>query len=68
VLILSRKRSESIQIGPNIRIIVTDVGKVSVRLGITAPKDVKVLRSELVRDSEAAELRQLEEDRKECRW
>ena len=47
MLILTRKRSETIQIGDNVTIKVIRTGKGSVKLGITAPEDVRVLRGEL---------------------
>lgn len=47
MLVLSRKRNESIVIGPNIKIQVLKISGSSVRLGITAPRDVKVIRGEL---------------------
>lgn len=47
MLILTRKIGEVIRIGDNIEISVVDVRGKQVRLGITAPKEVKVLREEL---------------------
>ena len=49
MLVLSRKKSESIHIGDEIRIKVIDVRGKTVRLGIEAPDDVSILRAELVR-------------------
>jgi len=49
VLILTRKRDESIMVGEEIRITVLDVKGENVRLGIDAPRNVKVLREELYR-------------------
>ena len=48
MLVLARKQGESILIDGGIRITVVQVLGRGVRLGIGAPKDVKVLRSELV--------------------
>lgn len=48
MLVLSRKINESIQIADNITITVVDVHQGKVRLGITAPKNIQVYRSELV--------------------
>lgn len=56
MLVLSRKLNEVIHIGPDITIEVVDISGGNVRLGITAPKDVKILRAELLdwdRDTEA---------------
>jgi carbon storage regulator len=47
MLVLSRQKDESIMIGDGIRITIVDVRGEKVRLGIEAPKDVKVFRSEL---------------------
>lgn len=47
MLIVSRKKSESILIGDNIEVIVTEVGADRVKIGIKAPKGVPILRREL---------------------
>lgn len=47
MLVLSRKLDEVILIGDDIRVTVTSISPRSVKLGIEAPKSVKVLRSEL---------------------
>jgi carbon storage regulator CsrA len=47
MLVLSRKRNEQILIDGNITIEVLQVKGNTVRLGISAPRDVKVLRGEL---------------------
>ena len=53
MLILTRKVSEAILIGNDIKITVTAISGSQVRIGISAPKEVKVLREELVgRDRE----------------
>jgi carbon storage regulator len=48
MLVLSRKRHETILIGDNIEVSVVQIGNGSVRIGIVAPRDVNVVRSELV--------------------
>lgn len=48
MLILTRRIGESIQVGQEIEISVLEVRGNQVRLGISAPPDVLVLRSELV--------------------
>lgn len=48
MLILQRKKGQSLVIGDQITITVTDVGADSVRLAIDAPREVSILRSELV--------------------
>lgn len=48
MLVLSRKREERILIGDDIEVKVVAVLGNRVRLGISCPKDVRILRSELV--------------------
>ena len=50
MLILSRRKYESIRIGENIEIKVLDVRGGRVRLGIAAPVEVSVIRHELLAD------------------
>ncbi|MBF9014822.1 MULTISPECIES: carbon storage regulator CsrA [unclassified Oceanispirochaeta] len=47
MLILSRKKDESIIIGDNITISVVDIKGDQVKIGIAAPNDVKVFRQEV---------------------
>ncbi len=49
MLILSRKADESIIIADTITVKIISVDKGVVKLGIDAPHDIRVLRSELVR-------------------
>jgi carbon storage regulator len=48
MLILTRRPGESIQVGDNIEISILEIRGNQVRLGINAPSDVLVLRSELL--------------------
>lgn len=50
MLILTRKEAETIKIGNDIEITVTAINGNQVRLGIQAPKDVKVVRAELLEE------------------
>jgi len=50
VLVLSRKKNESIVINGNIVITITEISNGKCRIGIEAPEDVKVMRKELVED------------------
>ena len=52
MLILTRKVGETVLIGENIRIMVVQVRGTQIRLGIEAPPDQLVLRSEVKPDSE----------------
>lgn len=47
MLVLARKQNESIIIGDNIKIKILGVNGNTVRIGIEAPREVKVLRGEL---------------------
>lgn len=47
MLMLSRKVDESILIGEDIVITVTDIKDRKVKLGISAPEGIKILREEL---------------------
>ena len=53
MLILQRKAGESLVIGEDITIRVVSVDGMRVRLAISAPEDVPILRSELVIAAEA---------------
>ncbi len=50
MLILARKVGESIIIGDRIEISVVDIKGDQVKLGITAPREVKVFRQEVYRE------------------
>ena len=47
MLILSRKKGESIKIGDDIEIFVSEIKGDKARLGISAPGDMKICRTEL---------------------
>lgn len=47
MLVLSRKKEESIMIGDDVEIRIVDVRGDKVRLGITAPRTVSVHRKEI---------------------
>jgi carbon storage regulator len=48
MLVLSRKQSESIQIDADIRVTVVSIGRERVKLGFSAPDDVRIVRRELI--------------------
>jgi len=50
LLVLSRKKNQSIMIGEDIEIIITDVSDDKVRIGIKAPKSLKIFRKELIEE------------------
>lgn len=47
MLVLSRKLGESIVINGNIVVTVVDIDRNKIRLGVVAPKDVPVFRTEI---------------------
>ncbi len=54
MLVLTRKPAEIIRIGENIVIKVIKTGKGTVKIGIEAPSNVRVMRGELVADENPA--------------
>lgn len=48
MLVLSRKPNEPIKIGDDITVVINRVEGNKVRIGIKAPKEVKILRSEII--------------------
>jgi carbon storage regulator len=54
VLILSRKKDQKIKIGEDIEVWVVDIRGDTVKLGINAPRHVKVFRQEVAEEIEAA--------------
>lgn len=58
MLVLSRKKNESIVIGDDIQVFIVEIREDTVRLGIKAPKEVPVHRLEIhqaIRRGEAEE-------------
>jgi carbon storage regulator len=47
MLVLSRKINQSIRIGDDVRVVVVGVERDQVKIGIEAPRDVPVHRSEV---------------------
>ena len=60
MLVLTRKRDESIIVGDSVEIMVVDIGQNEVRIGISAPRELSVHRKEvyeaILRENVAAKL------------
>jgi carbon storage regulator len=52
MLVLSRKRSQAMVFGDNVRITVLKIERNAVRLGIEAPGSISIVREELLLDAE----------------
>lgn len=52
MLIITRKKGESLMIGDDIEIVVSKIDDGSVKIGINAPKNVSILRKELFEEVE----------------
>ena len=50
MLILARKENEEILLGNDIKVVVVSISKSTVKLGIEAPRNTMILRSELEAD------------------
>ncbi len=47
MLVLTRKKNQSITLGSDIKVTVLEIGEDFVKVGIDAPKDITILRGEL---------------------
>ena len=56
MLVLSRKPGEKILIGDDVTVTIVRIGPNTVRIGIEAPRHMKVMREELVEIPEGGEL------------
>lgn len=52
MLVLTRKKDESIQIGDNIVITVVRIDAETVKIGVAAPDNVPVFRTEILKENE----------------
>lgn len=52
MLVIKRKVSESILIGDDIEIIISEISQDKVKIAINAPKEIKITRKELVETCE----------------
>lgn len=56
MLVLSRKVGEQIVIGDNIQLTVIQIGAHSVRVGIEAPQDQRIVRKEILENTPSAKM------------
>lgn len=59
MLVLSRKKGEKLLIGDEVEITVVEIEGDRVKLGINAPKGVKILRAELLEEIKGANIQAL---------
>lgn len=52
MLIITRKKGESLMIGDDIEIVISKIDDGNVKIGIKAPKEVTILRKELYEEVE----------------
>ena len=57
MLILTRKKGESLHIGDNIKIVITEIKGGDVRIGIDAPKELDVYREEIYKRIQAEKIK-----------
>ena len=50
MLVLSRRKGESVIINGDIKVTVLDINRSQIRIGIDAPDEVLILREELIED------------------
>lgn len=53
MLVLQRKKNQSLVINGNVTVSVLEIGSDWIKLAIEAPKDVKILRAELLEAAQA---------------
>jgi len=58
MLVLSRYSGEKIKIGDNVMITIVSVEGDKVRIGIDAPKDVPILRTEIIKPTGGMEIKE----------
>ena len=52
MLIITRKKGESLMIGDDIEIVISKIDDGSVKIGINAPKNISILRKEIYEEVE----------------
>ena len=54
MLVITRKEGQSFLVGNDVRVNILSVDKNQIRIGIDAPREIKILRSELKESGNAA--------------
>lgn len=62
MLVISRRREESLFIGDDIEIKIVKIEENSVKIAIDAPKEMKILRKELIQDVKSQNKKSLSSD------
>ncbi len=68
MLVLTRKPGEKLVIADNIRVVVLEVNGNAIKLGIEAPRTVRVLRAELVKQIDAKQVADPDLQNKPAEW
>lgn len=63
MLVLTRKKGQSILLGDDIEVTILEINRDSVKIGINVPKDVKILRRELYEEIKRANLESIVKDK-----
>jgi len=63
MLVLGRKLNQSIIVGDNVEIVIVDIRKDQVKLGIKAPKDVAIYRKEIYDEIRDENIRAIQSDK-----
>lgn len=60
MLVLTRKKDESVVIGDEIEIIISEISEDKVKIAIKAPKNIKIFRKELIEAVEDENIKSIE--------
>ncbi|HHV80880.1 MAG TPA: carbon storage regulator CsrA [bacterium] len=63
MLVLTRKRGQSILLGEAIEVTILEISRDSVKIGINAPKNVEILRKELYEEIKKTNLESIVKSR-----